>query len=497
MLHTYQWFREQLLEPIHAMRVAYVPFLMVYFAYGLTGITAVAGTFWTKEVLHFTPAQLALAGFWAGIPWTLKMLFGQCVDARPIFGSPRRAYIFAGASLVTLGYLMLAGLAGAWGPVMKLGEPINIYFIAAVVMAVGLVMQDVTADALTSELNTGDERDARSIQALGRIALMTGGVVGALFAGHIAENFSYQNIYLIACVVPLMSIAGALWLKQNAVKRCSWNMPILLGGFGFALFVILVSASSLPAKAEIVFVGNVLAIGIFLFLLGRTLSWTEACTLLATGIVVFIFRAMPSAGAGVSWWQIEVLGFDRAFLGRLQLVGSLFGLCGLFLAARSLRNQSVTKVLVIVTIVGTILSLPTLAMYYGLHHYTEQHFGFGARSIALVDSAVSAPFGQLAMVPMLALIAVVARRGSPATWFALSASFMNLPLATADLATAWMNEIWVVTQATRGPSGEIIPGDFKELGTLLWVSIGMGLVLPLLSIALLRKYLVKTIAPSP
>jgi hypothetical protein len=40
-------------------------------------------------VLQFSAAELQLALFWMGVPWTLKMLFGQFVDVRPILGSPR------------------------------------------------------------------------------------------------------------------------------------------------------------------------------------------------------------------------------------------------------------------------------------------------------------------------------------------------------------------------------------------------------------------------
>ena len=46
------------------------------------------------------------------------------------------------------------------------------------------------------------------------------------------------------------------------------------------------------------------------------------------------------------------------------------------------------------------LSLPNIGLFYGLHHWTEATFGFGARTIAFIDSAAASPFAQISMVPL-------------------------------------------------------------------------------------------------
>jgi len=57
-----QQIESALLAPIRAMRMAYLPLLMVYFAYGATGLTAVAQTFWIKrDLTSWTPADLESA----------------------------------------------------------------------------------------------------------------------------------------------------------------------------------------------------------------------------------------------------------------------------------------------------------------------------------------------------------------------------------------------------------------------------------------------------
>jgi hypothetical protein len=57
---------------------------------------------------------------------------------------------------------------------------------------------------------------------------------------------------------------------------------------------------------------------------------------------------------------------------------------------------------------GNAASLPGVGLYYGLHEWTERMFGFGARSIALIDAATASPFAQLSMIPLLTLIAFYA-----------------------------------------------------------------------------------------
>ena len=79
-----------------------------------------------------------------------------------------------------------------------------------------------------------------------------------------------------------------------------------------------------------------------------------------------------------------------------------------------------------------------------------------ARFIALVDTALESPLGQIAMVPMLAWIANSAPDRLKATYFAVMASFTNLALSLSQLGTKYLNEMFVVTrEVTDAASGAI------------------------------------------
>ena len=80
------------LTPVRAFRIRYLPLLMIYFASGALGITAIAREFWVKQSLTLTAADLAALAVWLTLPWTSKMVFGELVDTVPIFGSQRRGY---------------------------------------------------------------------------------------------------------------------------------------------------------------------------------------------------------------------------------------------------------------------------------------------------------------------------------------------------------------------------------------------------------------------
>src|SRR6266511_4154104 len=132
------------LTPVRAMRLRYLPLLMIYYAYGALGLIGIAQTFWVKEALTLTAAELAAIAVWLTLPWTIKMVFGQLADSVPILGSQRRAYVFIGAGLVASGMILLAGAAGGW---IDFAGKNALYVTAQLLIVIGVVLQDVIADA--------------------------------------------------------------------------------------------------------------------------------------------------------------------------------------------------------------------------------------------------------------------------------------------------------------------------------------------------------------
>ena len=148
----------------------------------------------------------------------------------------------------------------------------------------------------------------------------------------------------------------------------------------------------------------------------------------------------------------------------------------MWLFSKQLTEYSAATILFWLAVAGAVLSLPNIGLFYGLHHWTEAMFGFGARTIAVVDAATASPFAQISMVPLLTLIAFYAPAGHRATWFALMASLMNMALVAAQLQTKYLNEIFVVGR-----------GNYTELGPLLITAALLGLLIPIAAITLFGR----------
>ena len=527
------WFDRNILELGREMRLSYLPPLMVYVAAGVSGLTGIVGTFFVKDYLGLSAEFLAALGFWAGIPWALKMPLGHLVD---LMWRWKSLLVFVGAGLIAASLAIMIGLIGD-PQAMTAWMPVQAWYVLSVLLApVGYVVQDVVADAMTVEAVPRVDKAGQkfspdqsrlmhtTMQTLGRVAIIGGGVLVALanvslFAGVEGMTESdkveiYLQIYSLALLIPLISVLGvalgellklrdihrlkakgyssdearALVLVQE--ERPAPNWWILGGSLVFVLFTLTVGLGDIPYDQEIIFIGS---LGIVLFLMNRLVRVLEPDArriLVGTAIIIFVFRAMPSPGAGSSWWMIDELGFDQQFLSVLSLVGSTLTLFGMFLFRRFMAERSIAYVIVFLTLAGTFLSLPIIGMYFGLHHWTAALTGgvVDARFIALVDTALESPLGQIAMIPMLAWIANSAPAALKATFFAVMASFTNLALSLSQLGTKYLNQVFTVTREVKDrTSGEVsVPADYSELGLLLITVTLIGFVLPLAAVMLVK-----------
>ena len=476
-----------LLNPIRAFRLRYLPLLMVYFAYGALGIITIAETFWIKSALTMTPAELAALSVWLTLPWTIKMVFGELVDAVPIMGSQRKVYVLIGGTLVAAGLITLAGAAGGW---LTFAEPQNLYRLGSFLSVVGVVLQDVAADAMSTEVVDREypdgtprdpkdvNRDLGMVQVLGRLALSFGMVAVAGIAGLLASTFSYETVFLLGLVIPLISVSGALLIDITPTETRPVDWRILGGGIAFGAAVVAVATTGLPFGQEIVFVFSMAVVCAMLWRIVRDLDARTQETILYAALIIFIFRATPLVGQGYTWFTIDVLGFDEAFQGTLNQIGAVLALAGTWLFSDAITKRPVTVVLFWLTIVGTVLSLPSLALTLGISEWTQATFGFGARTIAVIDTAASSPFMQLSMIPLLTLIAIYAPPTRRATWFALMSSLMNLALVASALQTKYVNTLLVVDR-----------GAYENLPLLLGLVMTIGLVAPLVAILVFGRKL--------
>jgi MFS family permease len=476
-----------LLNPIRAFRPRYLPLLMVYFAYGALGIVTIAESFWIKSALTLSASELAALSVWLTLPWTIKMVFGELVDAVPVFGSQRRAYVLIGGALVAIGLLTLAGAAGGW---LTFATPPDLYRIGSFLSVVGVVLQDVTADAMSTEVVDRENpdgtprapkdinRDLGMVQVLGRLSLSLGMVAVAGLAGFLASVFSYETVFLCGLVIPLISISGALLIDINTAETRPVDWRILGGGIAFGSAVFVLAITGVPYSQEVVFLVSMAVVSAMLWRVVSDLDPETKEKIFYAALIIFVFRATPLVGQGYTWFTIDVLGFDEAFQGTLNQIGALLALLGTWVFSDAITGRPIPVVLFWLTIAATVLTLPSLALTLGISQWTEATFGFGARTIAIIDTAASSPFLQLSMIPLLTLCAIYAPEKRRATWFALMGSLMNLALVAGALQTKYLNTIFVVDR-----------GSYENLPLILGTVMAIGLIAPLTAILLFGYHL--------
>lgn len=487
--------KNSLLNPIKHFKIRYLPLLMIYFAYGASGISSVAETFWVKEELKLSATALVSLGVWLSIPWTIKMVFGQLVDSVAIFGSQRRIYVYIGASLIAIGTILLIGLAGdySWA---KFTSKENVYIISALLSVIGFVLQDVVADTMSTEVvdrNQSEEKiqeELAYVQILGRLAISLAAVIVAGLSGWLAQIYSYETIFKISLIIPLISIIGVSIIKLDVAKSTPINCKILCGGIVFAIFVVLMGYGEYQTwnntllkfifshSQEIVFL---VSFGVIVYMLSLVLEDIELkirSFIIKTAIIIFVYRAMPSVGPGLTWWEIDVLGFDKAFFGTLNQIGAILSILGLWLFSDFIAKKPAHYTLIWLTIVSTILFLPIISLYYNI----PQSFGIDPKTVAIIDTALASPFNQLSMIPLLTLIAIYAPEGKRATWFALMASLMNLALTAGGIFTKYLNEIFEVSREVVENGKVIIPQDYSNLGILMIIVTILNTTIPIVTI---------------
>jgi hypothetical protein len=490
------------------MRLSYLPPLMVYAAYGVSGLTSIVGTFFVKEYLvDLSPAFLAALLFWAGIPWALKMPVGHVVD---LIWRWKALLVWLGAGMIAASLLIMIGLVNHPEAMSALMSAKQWFVLSALLAPTGYMIQDSVADAMTVEAvprldETGkpyDEQTRKSMhttmQTLGRVALIGGlALVSAanIYVFHDTDNLDqeakralYGNVYTAALIIPVISVLGVLlhhFLKheRESFEKTTPNWAVLGGSVAFVAITLAVGLGGVRYAEEIIFAGSLGIIVFLLWRLARELEPAARNALVATAIVLFLYRAVPLTGDGATWWMIDVLKFDQAFQAQLSFLTYVLTLVGMFALRGFMARHSIATIVIVLSVAAAVLAVPAIGMFYGLHEWTAAHTGgvVNARVIMLFNTALESPLGQIAMIPMLAWIANSAPPKLKATYFAVMASFSNLALAASQLGTVYLNRFFTVQR-----------GDYVELGELMITVAVLTLLLPLVAVAGVRLLRLRT-----
>ena len=387
--------------------------LTVYFVQGILGLARLAVSFFLKDDLGLTPAEVAALTGITAIPWIVKPLFGFLSDGLPIFGYRRRPYLILSGLIGTASWLALATL-------------VDDAFTATVVIlltSLSVAIGDVIVDSLIVE-RAREESLSRSgsLQSLSWGASALGGLLTAYFSGLLLQHLSSSQIFEITATFPLIVSAVAWLISEEKVDKNDAKVE------------------ESPVRGQIKQLWSALK---------QKQVWLPIAFL-------FVWQATPTADSAFFFFSTNELGFEPEFLGRIRLVTSFASLAGIFLFQRYLKTVPFRKILGWSTVIAAVLGMTTLLLVT----HTNRALGIDDRWFSLGDSLILTVVGQITWMPVLVLSARLCPKGVEATLFALLMSIWNLSgLISHELGavlTSWLgvtesnfDKLWLLVIITN------------------------------------------------
>ncbi len=389
--------------------------LSVYFVQGILGLARLAVSFFLKDDLALTPAQMgALIGI-SAIPWVIKPLFGFLSDGLPLFGYHRRPYLVISGLLGSLSWLLLATVVtNAW-----------LATITLLLTSISVAVSDVIVDSLVVERARKESlREAGSLQSLTWGMAAFGGFITAYLSGWLLQKFSNQTVFEITAIFPFIVCLAAWFIAEKPIQKNE----------------IVSQHNSSPIKEQVKQVWQAIK---------------QKSILLPTAFL-FLWQSTPNADSAFFYFTTNELGFEPEFLGRVRLVTSVAALLGVFVYQKFLKNVSFRNILGWSVIISSGLGMTMLLLVT----HTNRLLGIDDHWFSLGDSLILTVAGQIAFLPILVLSARLCPKGIEATFFALLMSIINLSSLLSHelgaLLTHWLgvtetnfDNLWLLVVMTN------------------------------------------------
>jgi folate/biopterin transporter len=374
--------------------------LTVYLVQGILGLGRLAVSFFLKDELLLSPAQVAALMGIVALPWIIKPVFGFISDGLPIFGYRRRPYLVLSGILGAISWVSLATIVHTpWAATL-----------AIALSSLSVAVSDVIVDSLVVERARGESQAAAgSLQSLTWGTMALGGLITAYFSGMLLQHFTTRNIFLITASFPLI-VSGVAWLiAETPVSKTNKDNN---------------HSNSPTIKHQ-------------LKQLRKAVS--QKAIWLPTAFI-FILLATPSADSAFFFFTTNELHFQPEFLGRVRLVTSIASLVGVWIFQRFLKTVPFRVIFGWSTVISTVLGMTMLLLVT----HTNRALGIDDHWFSIGDSLILTVMGQIAYMPVLVLAARLCPPGVEATFFALLMSITNLGgLVSNELGAVLMHQLGI------------------------------------------------------
>jgi predicted MFS family arabinose efflux permease len=354
-------------------------FASSYFVQGVTDLTSGLATqpvqYLLKEQLSLSAAQTGFFFAVIGIGWTIKPLYGLLSDFLPFAGYQRKSYLLL---MSALGY-------GSWSALSVLPSNYASVLILLTLCAATLAFCDVMIDALMVEVGKPLELTGR-FQAIQWASISLAFTIAQCAGGYLSAHTAPQTVFLLSAVFPLITFLATLKLVQEPQS--------------------VLSRVSLQHT--------------------RTAIWqaTHSRSLWIVAGFLFLWNFSPSLGAPLLYYEIDVLGFSKVFIGALGAINNAAGALGAIIFFVYCKETNLDRLLMMAVTLGVLSTLS----YLGL---------VGPKSAVFIFFL----FGVLSQVTHLAVLDLAARScpvRAEGTVFALLMSCLNVGRTGSTFLGGWL-----------------------------------------------------------
>lgn len=392
-----------------------VAILAVYFVQGILGLARLAVSFFLKDELLLSPAQVsALLGIVA-LPWILKPLMGFISDGLPIFGYRRRPYLILSGILGTAAWVSLATIVhSSWAAT-----------IAIALTSLSVAFSDVIVDSIVVERARAESQvEAGSLQSLCWGSSAVGGLITAYLGGFLLEHFTTRTVFLCTASFPLIVSVVAWLIAEKPVNSKSEDY----------------SSNFLVVKEQLTQLRQ---------------AFTQKVIWLPTAFI-FIWQITPTTDSALFFFSTNELHFEPEFLGRVRLVSSIASLLGIWIFQRFLKSVPFRIICGWSIVISTVLRMSILLLVT----HTNRQIGIDDHWFALGDNLILTVMGQIAFMPVMVLAARICPLGIEATLFAALMSIFNcgglISQELGALMTDWLgvtetnfDSLWLLVLITN------------------------------------------------
>ena len=433
---------------VEAFNPEVLAILTVYFVQGSLGLARLATSYYMKDTLHLSPADMANIGGITTLPWVIKPLYGFLSDGFPLFGYRRRSYLVLAGLIGCLSWLTL-GLDYAQGT--------NALIAFIVLGSASVAVSDVVVDSVVVERSREGQGEAGELQSLCWGAASVGGILSDYFSGSLLTTMSPQQVFTITSVFPLLISASSLLIQEKRIEPVAAESAA----------VPMLGEAGLERKDD----SEVSSMETIKRQLGGLYETLKQPSIFLPVLFVFGWQATPDPGAAMFYFNTNELGFTPAFLGQVRLASCVASLGGVLIYRTLLKDWSIKDVI----FWTTLWSIPLGLSQVLLTTHLNRDLGIPDQAFMLSDSVVLSVLGQVAFMPTLVLAAKLCPPGSEGALFASLMSIYNLAgTAASELGSLLTGYLGVVD------------GNYDNL-TLLVVVCSLSGALPLLFIGLLDE----------